>query len=52
MIKKYQENYKDLTVLLTGGDSEFFALHLKNKIFANSNLQAIGLNHISNYNAH
>lgn len=52
MIKKHQENYKDLTVLLTGGDSEFFALHLKNKIFANSNLQAIGLNHISNYNAH
>lgn len=52
MINKYQENYKDLTVLMTGGDSDFFALHLKNKIFANSNLQAIGLNHILNYNAH
>lgn len=51
MIEKYKENYKDLTVLMTGGDSDFFALHLKYKIFANSNLQAIGLNHILHYNA-
>lgn len=50
-IDMYQSIYKDLTVLLTGGDADLFALHLKNEIFAHSNLQALGLNHILETNA-
>ena len=50
IVNKYRKKYKDLTVILTGGDQEIFALNLKNPIFANSNIQAIGLNRILNYN--
>lgn len=50
IIYRYKQIYKDLTVILTGGDQEIFALNLKNTIFANSNVQAIGLNRILNYN--
>lgn len=50
VIKEYINDYKDLTVLLTGGDTLYLKNQLKNEIFANLNLQAIGLNHILNYN--
>lgn len=50
-IAKYKENYKDLTVILTGGDLKLFEKNLKSNIFVFSNLQAIGLNRILNYNA-
>lgn len=50
IIYRYKQNYKDLTVILTGGDQEIFAKNLKSIIFANSNIQAIGLNRILNYN--
>lgn len=50
IIYRYNQIYKDLTVVLTGGDQEIFALNLKNIIFANANIQAIGLNTILNYN--
>lgn len=50
IINSYKQIYKDLTVILTGGDQEIFELNLKNRIFANSNIQAIGLNRILNYN--
>lgn len=50
IIYRYKQTYNDLTVILTGGDQEIFALNLKNTIFANSNIQAIGLNRILNYN--
>jgi type III pantothenate kinase len=50
IIEQYRSIYEDLTVMMTGGDADFFVLHLKNEIFADSNLQAIGLNHILNYN--
>ena len=43
-IYRYKQNYKDLTIILTGGDQEIFAKNLKSSIFANSNIQAIGLN--------
>jgi type III pantothenate kinase len=49
-IEQYKSLYKDLTVLITGGDADFFVLHLKNEIFADSNLQATGLNYILNHN--
>ena len=51
VINRYREFYKDLTVILTGGDQEIFEKNLKSNIFAYSNLQAIGLNRILNYNA-
>lgn len=37
-------------VLLTGGDSNFFANKLKNSIFVNQNLMIIGLNRILEFN--
>jgi len=51
IIAQYKEIYKDLTVILTGGDQEIFESNLKSNIFTSSNLQAIGLNRILNYNA-
>ena len=50
-IARYKEIYKDLTVILTGGDQEIFEKNLKSNIFTSLNLQAIGLNRILNYNA-
>lgn len=50
-IARYKEIYKDLTVILTGGDQEIFDKNLKSNIFTSLNLQAIGLNRILNYNA-
>ena len=46
MIAEYAKNYKDLTVLLTGGDSELLVSMLKNKIFALPDLTLVGLNKI------
>jgi type III pantothenate kinase len=42
--------YEDLTVLLTGGDAEFFEIKLKNSIFVVQNLVQTGLNIILKYN--
>lgn len=50
-INKIKASFEDLTVLLTGGDMKMFELNIKNEIFAEQNLQAIGLNRILNYNA-
>ena len=49
-ISQYIENYKDLTVILTGGDAHFLRDSLKNDIFANSNFLLEGLNHILEHN--
>lgn len=43
-------NFYDLNVILTGGDADFFANHLKSKIFVQPNLVLIGLNKILEYN--
>jgi len=40
-----------MTVIFTGGDADFFAKHLKRKIFVNQNLVLEGLNKILEYNA-
>ena len=37
IIRQYIMEFDDLTVVLTGGDSEFLSIRLKNSIFANSN---------------
>jgi type III pantothenate kinase len=50
MIDLYAEKYDNLNVLLTGGDSAYFAYHLKNKIFADLNLIFKGLYAISELN--
>ncbi|MFT7498501.1 MAG: type III pantothenate kinase, partial [Porticoccaceae bacterium] len=50
MIDRYKEKNKELTVVLTGGDTNFLAKRLKNSIFANPNFLLEGLNNILNYN--
>lgn len=50
IIDSYSEKYNNLNVLLTGGDSTYFARHLKNKIFADLNLIFKGLYAISELN--
>ena len=49
-INELKDKYEDLKVILTGGDSFFFAHKLKNPIFAEPFLTAIGLNRILRYN--
>ena len=49
-ILQSQSIYEDLTVLLTGGDAEFFEIKLKKTIFVVSNLVSKGLNIILNHN--
>ena len=52
VIDDYKEKYSDLTVILTGGDTNFLSKQLKNGIFANSNFLLEGLNFILEYNTH
>jgi type III pantothenate kinase len=49
-IEKTLLQFGNAKILLTGGDSFFFEKKIKNCIFANPNLVAIGLNRILNYN--
>lgn len=49
-IRWYEEKYGQINVILTGGDADFFAKKLKNRIFVNQNLVLTGLNKILNYN--
>ncbi|SDQ06649.1 type III pantothenate kinase [Flagellimonas zhangzhouensis] len=50
VIEQYVSRFQDLTVILTGGDSHFFAKRLKNTIFANSKFLLEGLNCLLEYN--
>jgi len=50
VIDQYRSRFQDLTVILTGGDSHFFAKRLKNTIFANSKFLFEGLNCLLEYN--
>ncbi len=50
MIDAYSARYANFNVLLTGGDSPYFAQLLKNKIFADPQLIYKGLYAISEYN--
>jgi type III pantothenate kinase len=49
-ISEYQKQYKDIEVILTGGDSDFLSKPLKISIFANRNFLLEGLNFILNLN--
>ena len=50
IINQYKEKFSNFNVLLTGGDSDNFVRHLKNKIFADPYLILKGLYAISKYN--
>jgi type III pantothenate kinase len=50
IINQYKERYKDLTIILTGGDTNFLSKQLKSSIFANSNFLLEGLNYLLNFN--
>jgi len=42
-IQRYQEEFTDLFIILTGGDAKMFDLARKNDIFAHENLTLLGL---------
>ena len=48
-ITQYLGEFQDLTIILTGGDTDFLAKRLKNTIFANSNFLVESLNLLSTY---
>jgi len=50
-ISSISREYKDLQVVLTGGDANSFDKSLKNSIFVVAHLNLIGLNRILDYNA-
>lgn len=50
-IRDYNKEFGRFKVLVTGGDAEYFANHIKTKIFVIQHLVLIGLNKILNYNA-
>lgn len=51
-VENYKIRFRDLTVILTGGDAQFLRGSIKNDIFANSNFLLEGLNYILEYNVH
>lgn len=50
IIGQYNQDFPDLTVVLTGGDTKFLFKQLKNGIFANQNFLLHGLNKILTLN--
>jgi len=52
MIDAYAERYGNFNVVLTGGDAPYFVYHLKNRIFADSDLIFKGLYAISEFNTY
>jgi type III pantothenate kinase len=49
-IEQYRQRFNNIKVFLTGGDTDFFAKRLKNRIFADQNLILKGLNRILDHN--
>ncbi|WP_396636765.1 type III pantothenate kinase [Maribacter sp. R77961] len=52
IVAQYSARFKDLTVILTGGDAQFLSKRLKNTIFADSKFLLKGLNYLLEYNKH
>jgi type III pantothenate kinase len=50
MMDFYSQKHGSVQVLLCGGDSSFFAKHIKNSIFAAPNLVLTGLNKLAEIN--
>jgi type III pantothenate kinase len=51
-IEAYKKEFPNLKVIVSGGDTDFFAKRLKNSIFASPTLVLEGLNKILEYNVH
>jgi len=51
MIKKYEKNYKDLNVIITGGDADLLIKQLKNRFFATPFLMLHGIHNIYKINS-
>jgi len=49
-IDAFKEIYKNLKIIITGGDANFFDMKLKNSFFVHFNLTAFGLNRILEHN--
>ena len=49
-IERYQEQFGELTIFMTGGDLKYFDKGYKKPIFADSDLTIFGLNEILKYN--
>ena len=49
-IDKYKSQFKEIRIILTGGDSKFLFNRIKNSIFANSNFLILGLNFLIELN--
>jgi len=49
-IEEYKDIFEDLTIILTGGDSQLLSKNVKNSIFASSNFLIEGLNQILEFN--
>lgn len=49
-VERYKLRLPDLTVILTGGDTQFLSKQLKNTIFAHSNFLLQGLNFLLEHN--
>jgi type III pantothenate kinase len=50
MIERYQAQYKDLKLVITGGDAPYLCRQLKKRFFASENLLLLGLNTILKFN--
>lgn len=51
MIRQYEQQFPAISIVLTGGDAQFFESHLESKIFADPNIVLFGLNKIIEFNA-
>ena len=49
-IDKYKSQFKEIRIILTGGDAKFLFNRIKNSIFANSNFLILGLNFLIELN--
>lgn len=49
-IRRYEEQFGELTIFMSGGDLKYFDNRYKNTIFADSDLTIFGLNEILKYN--
>ena len=52
VIASYRQFFKDLNIIMCGGDAIFFESKIKDHIFAIPNLVLIGLNQILRFNLH
>ncbi len=52
VVAQYENRFPHLTVILTGGDSQFLSNRLKKAIFAHSNFLLEGLNYLLEQNKH